>query len=1062
MDAHDSSVSSWLSDPANAIAEAQLVTKSTRSKSGQLRCKAKAALISTQVQASLDRSDSQVSTLSLDSSASAASTSSAAGTWSPRTAADVHSRSNAAPRKSRRIRASSQHVAKQDLATVSSVSANPNPGLLRESSPLSAASFDSDANTEPSSLPRLGSNLSPTKPPRRGPSALPQSQHSILDPLPEKPTDVVRQRKVFGSTYSVGMLGELPYVAPPRTRSSLTQPPWVASARRQAATDEIKQEKLVTASSLETTSTVRLAHGLRSTDSGAGPPVSLLEDRQDVHAHVPGLPSILDPPSAPTDPHPAATQAGQLLHSFNLLEPAHDESLSPKTTPVLSSAPAVLHASQVPDPEGYSGFALLPPESAPAMLPIPLLEHGSNTFLPYDQSSAAQYSSHAGQIPLHPSPAVHTTTAAPPAAASDDASGIWQAQEHLSALPEMQPVKPAMPLLVKSASSVSQQSILSYGRCIREFQLEKLGEGKPDIAAAEDQPVTLINSSQSAQSEDSMDGQQTVAECPQQSATARDAVPQLWLPPINVPSDQTEAIIDDAPQLSVSAVLQRLQSAAPVPTQSQGPPLAAVAEPPPPKATALPGPPQLAAIATAMPPGSPTGAVLPGTGSDLLQRPGSSPLPVSKMLRMVSEEQGTLLSDLAAQCAAPGGLLGTASKELGTASRALSSPAQLEPVANLPAQFASTSGRGQQAQHTQHGQGSVPMSPVPEEATKQTEVDFTAGGADISQQASAGMSASISADQANNEVTVQMKRSPLRKRLSQIFSPVPGSSSSAASNAKQQQQPSTAPCKAPSQDQRPAQQMQETAHTQSQVAQQQTGTQVQTQQAQQRMAADVEPSGHVAQLDCMEDAQHSMRAHTASMSPRALRSPSPPFRPLVLLSGGRSSVSLHEDLGHLVQSPATHVMARSLSEIVQQLYANDQLSQDCAHALSMQLGSADSISRQQMQANAELLQRCLARLMLWKNQLLQHCMDHESAMRQYCMDVESAMSSQEQRLMGQAANNLQQRDAALTALHRVEDEVLHLKATVADLHEQLDDKDDFEDSAHLDKESWGEFFALHQ
>ena len=82
-------------------------------------------------------------------------------------------------------------------------------------------------------------------------------------------------------------------------------------------------------------------------------------------------------------------------------------------------------------------------------------------------------------------------------------------------------------------------------------------------------------------------------------------------------------------------------------------------------------------------------------------------------------------------------------------------------------------------------------------------------------------------------------------------------------------------------------------------------------------------------------------------------------------------------------------------------------------------------------ANAELLQRCLARLMLWKDQLLQHCMDHESAMRQYCMDVESAMSCQEQRLMGQAANNLQQRDAALTALHRVEEEVLHLKATVA-------------------------------
>lgn len=44
-------------------------------------------------------------------------------------------------------------------------------------------------------------------------------------------------------------------------------------------------------------------------------------------------------------------------------------------------------------------------------------------------------------------------------------------------------------------------------------------------------------------------------------------------------------------------------------------------------------------------------------------------------------------------------------------------------------------------------------------------------------------------------------------------------------------------------------------------------------------------------------------------------------------------------------------MARSLSEIVQQLYANDQLIQDCAHALSMQLGGADSISRQQMQGD---------------------------------------------------------------------------------------------------------------
>ena len=52
-------------------------------------------------------------------------------------------------------------------------------------------------------------------------------------------------------------------------------------------------------------------------------------------------------------------------------------------------------------------------------------------------------------------------------------------------------------------------------------------------------------------------------------------------------------------------------------------------------------------------------------------------------------------------------------------------------------------------------------------------------------------------------------------------------------------------------------------------------------------------------------------------------------------------------------------------------------------------------------------------------------------MRQYCMEVDSAMSQQEQRLLGQVANNLQQRDAALTALHRVEEEVSHLKDTIA-------------------------------
>ena len=77
-----------------------------------------------------------------------------------------------------------------------------------------------------------------------------------------------------------------------------------------------------------------------------------------------------------------------------------------------------------------------------------------------------------------------------------------------------------------------------------------------------------------------------------------------------------------------------------------------------------------------------------------------------------------------------------------------------------------------------------------------------------------------------------------------------------------------------------------------------------------------------------------------------------------------------------------------------------------------------------------MMQRCLANLIVWKDQLLQHCVEQESAMKQYCMEMDAALAQQEQRLLGQAANNLQQRDAALTALHQVEDEVVHLKLAI--------------------------------
>lgn len=60
--------------------------------------------------------------------------------------------------------------------------------------------------------------------------------------------------------------------------------------------------------------------------------------------------------------------------------------------------------------------------------------------------------------------------------------------------------------------------------------------------------------------------------------------------------------------------------------------------------------------------------------------------------------------------------------------------------------------------------------------------------------------------------------------------------------------------------------------------------------------------------------------------------------------------SVHaDDAGHLLHSPAVQGMARSLSEIVQQLFSDDQLSRECAKALSLQLGGCDVASFQQLQ-----------------------------------------------------------------------------------------------------------------
>ena len=59
-----------------------------------------------------------------------------------------------------------------------------------------------------------------------------------------------------------------------------------------------------------------------------------------------------------------------------------------------------------------------------------------------------------------------------------------------------------------------------------------------------------------------------------------------------------------------------------------------------------------------------------------------------------------------------------------------------------------------------------------------------------------------------------------------------------------------------------------------------------------------------------------------------------------------------DDASRLLQSPAAQGMARSLSDIVQQLFSDDQLSGECARALSLQLGSADVADLQQLQGAA--------------------------------------------------------------------------------------------------------------
>ena len=272
-------------------------------------------------------------------------------------------------------------------------------------------------------------------------------------------------------------------------------------------------------------------------------------------------------------------------------------------------------------------------------------------------------------------------------------------------------------------------------------------------------------------------------------------------------------------------------------------------------------------VATALMPGSPTGALLPSTGIDLLDRPGSSPLPVSKMLRMVSEDQASLLSDLAAQCAAPGGLLGPGPTEqlqdlpgalgVAPAQQACSPKRQTVPESmgyqNCPAQ---------QAQQSQHAQRSLRRHTSPR-------LECTA---DTSHHVSAASSAPGPSGDEFYLQSAQTHRSPLRKRLSQFFSPIFGSVSPQSVHVQQ------------SQLQQPLLQ---------------SARQAQAQQLQQQLPEEFLVAGSVqhaapAQLLDMHSSMHEGGA--AVGEPVAWQLPSLHQPAAALLASGPSAVSPHGEL----------------------------------------------------------------------------------------------------------------------------------------------------------------------
>ena len=332
-----------------------------------------------------------------------------------------------------------------------------------------------------------------------------------------------------------------------------------------------------------------------------------------------------------------------------------------------------------------------------------------------------------------------------------------------------------------STTSVEEPPQLSVKALTQMLQRRLTADSQP---AAPSTPAPAVADTQSAEAS-------TAAPAVASDVTPAAADAQPWQSNNAEPSQQMAANAEQlqVPVRAAAAAVERAQEPKDLP--QLGPIATAVPDSPTgallPAATADADLPQLTPIATGSP-DSPTGALLPGLGSDLLHRSGSSPLPVSKLLRVVSEEQASALGNLAAQCAAPGGLLGAASEA------ALSASPQPHNIPDCNPGSPDNSGSSSMhlnsnpaPQHAQHGSPEQTFIPAPVPNSAPPVLSLNSSSQQTSPLVSPVSSSTQQSDvplvlpvvsNSQQVTTSEARRSPLRKRLSEFFGPVLGSTSS--------------------------------------------------------------------------------------------------------------------------------------------------------------------------------------------------------------------------------------------------------------------------------------------